>query len=138
MRTIDSQSRTAGIFSLALGMLSVLPFGALAGIPAVLLGIHALRNEPRSRGMARAGAVLGGIGIAMTIAMVLWFSLIMRTARLASASFAATDPTLSGMYVIQSSLEEWAMEHGGAYPYQAEFHSDSSPFMEFLARDREG
>ena len=134
----DNPSRTAGTVSLVLGLLSVIPFGALAGVPAVVLGIYALREEPRSRGRARAGAVLGGLGTAMTIALVVLFSFITRPGRLSSKNFGVTDPTLLSMFAVQSSLEDWAKEHGGAYPDAAEFDSDSSRFMKFLARDRVG
>jgi len=134
----DNPSRTVGTVSLVLGLLSVIPFGALAGVPAVVLGIYALREEPRSRGRARAGAVLGGLGTAMTIALVVLFSFIARPGRLSSKNFGVTDPTLLSMFAVQSSLEDWAKEHGGAYPDAAEFDSDSSRFMKFLARDRVG
>jgi hypothetical protein len=40
------------------------------------------------------------------------------------------------MFDIRSSFESWAREHGGAYPYEDEFDSDSSLFMKYLARDR--
>ena len=134
----DNPSRTVGTVSLVLGLLSVIPFGALAGVPAVVLGIYALREEPRSRGRARAGAVLGGLGTAMTIALVVLFSFVTRPGRLSSTNFVATDPTLRSMFAVQRSLEDWAKEHGGAYPDAAEFDSDSSRFMKFLARDRVG
>jgi hypothetical protein len=47
-------------------------------------------------------------------------------------------PTLNGMLTVQESLDSWAKENGGAYPYATEFDSDSSRFMKFLARDRVG
>jgi hypothetical protein len=134
----DNPSRTVGTVSLVLGLLSVIPFGALAGVPAVVLGIYALREEPRSRIRARAGAVLGGLGTAMTIALVVLFSFITRAGRPSGTAIGDTDPTLRSMFAVQSSLESWAKEHGGAYPYAAEFDSDSSRFMKFLARDRVG
>ena len=134
----DNPYRTRGTVSLVLGLLSVIPFGAMTGVPAILLAIHALREEPRSRGRARAGAVLGGLGTAMTIALVVLFSIITRPGRLSSTNSGVTDPTLGSMFEVRSSLEAWAKEHGGAYPHAAEFDSDSSRFMKFLARDRVG
>ena len=132
----DNPHRTIGTVSLVLGLLSVIPFGALAGVPAISLAIYALREEPRSRGRARAGAVLGGLGTAMTLALVVLFSIITRPGRLSSRNPVVTDPTIGSMFEVRSSLEHWAKEHGGAYPHAAEFDSDSSRFMEFLARDR--
>jgi hypothetical protein len=55
----DNPSRTAGTVSLVLGILAIVPFGALAGVPAVVLGIYALREEPRSRNRARAPCSAG-------------------------------------------------------------------------------
>ena len=134
----DNPYRTIGTLSLVLGLLSVIPFGALAGVPAISLAIYALREEPRSRGRARAGAVLGGLGTAMTIALVVLFSISTRPGRLSSTNSVITDPTLCSMFSVRSSFESWAREHGGAYPYEDEFDSDSSRFMKFLARDRVG
>lgn len=132
----DNPYRTIGTVSLVLGLLSIVPFGALAGVPAILLAIHALREEPRSRGRARVGAVLGGLGTAMTVALAVLFSIGTRPGRRTSTNSVVTDPTLGSMFEVRSSLEAWAREHGGAYPDAAEFDSDSSPFMRFLARDR--
>lgn len=134
----DNPYRTIGTLGLVLGLLSVIPFGALAGVPAILLAIYALREEPRSRGRARAGALLGGLGTTMTIALVMLLSIITRPGRLSNADFVPSGPSLSSMFDVRSSLEAWAKEHGGAYPYAAEFDSDSSRFMKFLARDRVG
>jgi hypothetical protein len=134
----DNPYRTIGTVSLVLGLLSVIPFGALAGVPAILLAIYALREEPRSRGRARAGAVLGGLGTAMTIALVVLFSIITRPGRLSNTNSRVTDPTVESMFEVRSSFQSWAKENGGAYPDAAEFDSDSSRFMKFLARDRVG
>ena len=134
----DNPYRTRGTVSLVLGLLSVIPFGAMTGVPAILLAIHALREEPRSRGRARAGAVLGGLGTAMTIVLVVLFSISTRPGRRSNTSPRVTDPTVGSMFAVRSSFESWARENGGAYPSAAEFNSDSSRFMKFLARDRVG
>jgi len=134
----ENPSRTAGTVCLVLGLLAVFPFGALAGVPAVVLAIYALREEPRSRGRARAGGLLGGLGIALTAALVMLFPLMVKARRPAAPSLARTDATRYNLYEFQYSLEEWAAEHGGALPYEWEFDSDSSRFVEFLARDKAG
>ena len=134
----DNPSRTAGTVSLVLGLLSVIPFGALAGVPAVVLAVYALREEPRSRGRATAGAVLGGLGTAMTVALVLLFTLMAKSGKPSVPAITATYGTRSGMYALQSSIEEWAAERAGAFPSRTDFDSDSSRFMKFLARDRVG
>jgi hypothetical protein len=132
----DNPSRTAGNVSLVLGILSIFPFGLLAGIPAVVVAIHALRNEPRSRKRARVGVVLGGLGIFMTAALVLVVTYIADVGMQPNPPIGDAGATSYNMYNIQSSLDEWATENGGAFPYKADFDSDSSRFMKFLARDR--
>ena len=42
----DNPHRIIGTVSLVLGLLSVIPFGALAGVPAISFAIYALREEP--------------------------------------------------------------------------------------------
>jgi hypothetical protein len=74
----------------------------------------------------------------MTISLAVLAIFIARGSRGPIPGFPATDPTMVNMFAIEGSLEEWADGHGGAFPYAAEFDSDSSPFMKFLARDREG
>jgi len=103
-----------------------------------LLAIDALREEPRSRGRARTGVVLGGLLTALSIALVVLFSVITRPGRLSRMNYGITHPTFVTMLAVKSSLESWAKENGGAYPYPAEFDSDSSRFVKFLARDRVG
>jgi hypothetical protein len=111
-------------------------FRTTAPRPA-LLAIDAPSEEPPSRGRARTGAVLG-LGTAMSIALVVLYSIITGPGRLANANYVVKHPTFRGMFAVQSSFESWAKENGGAYPYAAEFDSDSSRFMKFLARDRVG
>ncbi len=96
-----------------------------------------LREEPGARGLPGKGAVLGGIGAFLTIVLVMLSAAIVRTGRVSRTPL-AMHPTLRGMYAVQSSFECWAKENGGAYPYAADFDSDSSRFMKFLARDRIG
>jgi hypothetical protein len=79
--TFDSwesgSARTSGdaIASLVLGVLFF--FGCLSGLPAIFLGIRALREtgptkgRRRGRGMAVAGIVLGVIGCLLTVAFLL-------------------------------------------------------------------
>ena len=138
MTNPDNPARTVGTVSLVLGLLSVIPFGALAGVPAVVLGILALRREPRSRGRAWSGVVLGGLGTTVTIALVLLFIYIAGVGRVAGPALGSTDATRYNLYEVQGSLDEWATGHGGTFPYKADFDSDSSGFMKFLARDRVG
>lgn len=126
----------AHVVSLVLYMWVVVRL-VMKAAPRPALPADALREEPRSRGRAGKGAVLGGLGAVLTIALVMLSAIIVRAGRLSRTSI-VKHPTLRGMYAVQSSFECWAKVNGGAYPYAAEFDSDSSRFMEFLARDRVG
>ena len=134
----DNPSRTVGTVSLVCGILAIFPFGALAGVPAVVLAIFALREEPRSRGRAWAGVALGGVGIAITVVLVLLVSVWAKARSHSSPTTSGANATRYKLYEIQGSLEDWASAHGGAFPYQTDFDSDSSAFVKFLARDKVG
>jgi uncharacterized membrane protein YphA (DoxX/SURF4 family) len=105
--------------------------------PGPALPADAPHEEPPSRGRARTGAVLG-LGTALSVALVVLYSVITGPGRRASTNYVVKHPTLRGMYAVHNSFEVWAKKNGGAYPYAAEFDSDSSRFMKFLARDRVG
>lgn len=62
-----------GVLVLVLGILSVVGFGCLTGLPAWLLGNNALeqirmgRADPSEEGMIQAGRVLGIITTVLTV-----------------------------------------------------------------------
>jgi len=102
------------------------------------LPADAVREEVRPGARARPGAVPGVLGTIMAIALAMLFGVVARARNLSHMYSVIKHPILRGMYAVQGSLESWAKENGGAYPYAAEFDSDSSRFMKFLARDRVG
>lgn len=58
--TPTTPANTLGIISLVLGITGIVTgLNPLLGIPAVVLGIMALRREPGSRGLAISGIVTG-------------------------------------------------------------------------------
>ena len=63
--TLDTRARNA----LVLGVLGLLPFGIVVGIPAIVVGLHSLRRidasdgELRGRGLAWCGIVLGWVSV---------------------------------------------------------------------------
>jgi hypothetical protein len=60
--TPTTPANTLGIVSLVLGITGIVTgLNPLLGIPAVVLGIMALRREPGSRGFAIAGIVTGAV-----------------------------------------------------------------------------
>jgi len=129
--------RTLGTAGLVCGLLSVFPFGALAGVPAVVLSALALRKEPGARGRSIAGLLLGATGILITGGLALWFAILTGPSRPHGPAVAGEAAVTYNMYSVQGSLEEWA-EGNGAYPAAADFNSDSSRFVTFLSRDRVG
>jgi hypothetical protein len=62
--------------AMVLGILSVLCFGILAGIPAIILGVMARKElaampPPRNgEGKAMAGIVLGGLSVVWTLVLL--------------------------------------------------------------------
>src|SRR6266511_5671918 len=70
-------------WSLVLGILSLVCFGVLAGIPAIVLGKSAHTKIDNSNGllvgreMATIGIVLGWLSVAMTVCAIIFVILIM-------------------------------------------------------------
>jgi hypothetical protein len=66
------------IASMCCGVATLLGFGffLLPQIAAVVLGHMALTREPGGRGMAIAGLVMGYVGIALTVLVIVLFSLL--------------------------------------------------------------
>lgn len=70
--TTDSRAWSA----LVLGLLGIVPFGILTGIPAIFLGAHALRRIEisdgalRGRRLAWCGIVLGCLSIVVFVVLV--------------------------------------------------------------------
>src|SRR5664279_2619310 len=66
------------VWALVLGIVGMVCCGFFAGIPALILGISARNDIDRSggaltgRGMATAGAVLGGLAIVVGIVETIW------------------------------------------------------------------
>ena len=58
------------IASLILGILSLLGFGLLTGIPAIVLGGTALKRKQPERGMSLAGVITGSIGTLFSLLLI--------------------------------------------------------------------
>jgi hypothetical protein len=78
-----SAPKTLSIASMCCGIAALVGFGffLLPQLAAVILGHLALRREPAGRGMAIAGLVMGYVGIAVTILVLVIFGLVIGTAR---------------------------------------------------------
>ena len=79
--------KNLSIASMCCGIAVYVGFGVflLPQLAAVILGHMALRREPSGRGFAIAGLVMGYIGIALTVLVIVVFALLM--AGLASSSY---------------------------------------------------
>jgi hypothetical protein len=75
--------KTLSIASMCCGIAALVGFGffLLPQLAAVVLGHLALRREPAGRGMAIAGLVMGYVGIAVTILVLVIVGLVIGTAR---------------------------------------------------------
>ena len=75
--------KSLSIASMCCGIAALVGFGffLLPQLAAVILGHMALRREPAGRGMAIAGLVMGYVGIAVTILVLVIFGLVIGTAR---------------------------------------------------------
>ena len=65
-QTQPEEPNNLAIASLVLGILSILGTGPLAGIPAIITGIMALK-QPAGRSMALTGLILGSIATAFVV-----------------------------------------------------------------------
>ncbi|BCW69198.1 hypothetical protein NicSoilB8_02420 [Arthrobacter sp. NicSoilB8] len=80
---VPAAPKTLSIASMCCGIAALVGFGffLLPQLAAVILGHLALRREPAGRGMAIAGLVMGYVGIAITILLLVIFGLVIGAAR---------------------------------------------------------
>lgn len=77
-----AEPKGLSIASLCCGIAVFVGFGffVLPQVAAVILGHMALRKEPSGKGMAIAGLVLGYVGIALTVIVIIFFAIAMQAA----------------------------------------------------------
>ena len=80
---VPAEPKALSIASLCCGIAALVGFGffLLPQIAAVILGHMALTREPAGRGMAIAGLVLGYVGVALTILVIVIFGIVISSAR---------------------------------------------------------
>jgi hypothetical protein len=105
-----SRTRALSITSLAFGLASLTPATFLAGIPAIILSITALKKHQPGRGMAYAGLVTGAFGtlvltFAMLLPIVAWQRELHRVA-----------VVKQNMQAYRAALEDFAAGNDGRYP----------------------
>ncbi len=90
------------LWSLVLGLLSIVACGFIAGIPAIILGGSAKREIRAAAGaqggasMATAGIVLGWISVAITGLVFLFILAIVLLGESSSASFVSVGTSIGG------------------------------------------
>lgn len=84
-----------GVVILVLGILSLVGFGCLTGLPAWIMGNSALKEidsgqaDPSERGLVQAGRIIGMIMTILTILVVL-FIILMSAGIIGLAAFSAS------------------------------------------------
>ena len=64
------------VTSLVLGIVSLLGFGLLTGIPAVIFGGIALRRKQPDHGMSLAGVITGSIGTFFSLLFIIFMTIV--------------------------------------------------------------
>jgi hypothetical protein len=127
------------ITSLVLGLLSLVCFGFLAGIPAVICG-HLARARARQlpgqhggAGLALAGLITGYVGVVMTLAILSGVLLL----PLARAKNKAHDIyCINNMKQIGLAFRTWANDNDGNYPFNVSTNKGGT--MELSTRGVDG
>lgn len=70
VQTTHRQSNGFPVTSLILGILSLLGFGFITGIPAIVFGGIALKRKQPEHGMSLAGVITGSIGTLFSLLLV--------------------------------------------------------------------
>jgi len=114
----DAPKKGLAITSLVLGLLGILCFGLITGLPAVICG-HIARSRARrdpSRysggGLALAGLVLGYASIITSLLMVPLLISSLSKAKSRAESFGC----VNNLKQIGMAYNVWAADHGGLYP----------------------
>lgn len=73
--SVQSARNDLAIASMVLGISSLIGFGALTGIPAIVLGTMSLKN-PTNRGMGITGIITGIVSTVLTLLAILFLGLV--------------------------------------------------------------
>lgn len=119
------QASGLAITSLILGILSLVCFGFVTGIPAIICGHIAYSRARRSpqtyggSGLAVAGFVLGYVGFFMTFILVALFLPALSRAKERAQSIQCANQ----MKQIGLAFKTWALDHNGQYPFNVSTNS---------------
>jgi len=107
---VQHETRTLGIISLALGLASLTPATFVAGIPAIIVSMIALKRPRPGRWMAYVGLVTGACGtliltFAMLLPLIAWQRELHRVA-----------VVKRNMQAYRAALDDYAFANEGRYP----------------------
>lgn len=68
-----STDNSLAITSMVLGIVSLTGFGLILGIPAIVLGIIALKKKAANRGLSITGIVTGAISTLLSLLLIAFF-----------------------------------------------------------------
>jgi hypothetical protein len=131
--TGPGQTSVLSAVALTLGILSLTPATFVAGIPAIVVAIKALRDHRPGRGMAYGGLVTGVLGtfvltFAMLLPIIAWQTDLHRIALVKQK-----------MQAFRSALEDYADENDRRYPKEEiswEQEDDEGMVLHFKGRGR--
>lgn len=127
------------VTSLVLGILSLVCFGFLAGIPAIICG-HMARGRAKRQpaqyggaGFAMAGLVMGYVSVVLTL---LIFPAMLLPALGKAKSRAQAINCVNNMKQIGLAFKVWALDHEDQYPFNVSTAKGGT--FELCNRDSEG
>ena len=113
------QQKGVAVTSFVLGLLSLVCFGLLAGIPAIICG-HVARGRARrapgqygGAGFALAGLIMGYVSVVMTLVL----AAMLLPALVGSKSEAPSSHCEKNMEQIGLGFQMWATYHDGSFPF---------------------
>lgn len=117
-----SRTSAQAVWSLVLGILSMTCLWLLGSVPAIILGILAVKNIDRSggtltgRGLGIAGIITGSVGIFTGIGTVAMMSALMIPSFSGARIAAQRAREMSQIQQISLACTQYANEHNGAFP----------------------
>jgi hypothetical protein len=127
------------ITSLVLGILSLVCFGVLAGIPAIICG-HIARARSRrypavygGAGLALAGLIMGYVGVVITLVVL---PAMLLPALSQSRSKAQRINCVNNLKQIGLAFRVWAIDNGDQFPFNVSTNKGGT--MELSTRNRDG
>jgi len=120
--TTEAKTSSQALWSLILGILSITCLWLLGSIPAIILGILAIKNIDRSggilkgRGMGIAGIVTGSVGILAGLGTVGILAGLALPAYKAFGEQAKLTRVTIELRQVSLACSLYASDHGGTYP----------------------